>query len=94
MSLSQWRSTFWGDQVVASVLVVEQDECRGSDRADPPRAQADPTSRLERGLEQGVSAFGQGAGRGMQRVDAALVDGRLLPGRGLIGQVSRWFSPS
>jgi hypothetical protein len=61
--------------------MVEKDERRGGDRADPPRAQADPAQRLERGLEQGVSALGQGSGRGVHRVDGALLDGQLLPVR-------------
>jgi hypothetical protein len=63
--------------------MVEQDERRGGDRADPPRAQADPAQRLERGLEQGVPALGQGADRGMQAV-----------GRGVPYGGAMFFEPS
>src|SRR5437763_13724697 len=58
------------------MLLVEQDEGGGSDRADPPGAQADPTQRLEGGLEQRVAAFGQRSGGRMQSVDRALVLGQ------------------
>ncbi len=44
---------------------------------------ADPAQRLERGLEQGVPAFGQGAGGGVQCTDSPLGVGQLVPGRGL-----------
>src|SRR3954470_3329318 len=53
------------------MLVVEQNERDGGDRADPPRAQADPAQRLEGGLEQRVAALGQRPGGRMQRVDRA-----------------------
>jgi hypothetical protein len=46
----------------AAVLVVKQDEGGGGDRADAPRAEADPAQRLEGGLEQGVAALGRPAG--------------------------------
>jgi hypothetical protein len=77
-----------------SVLVVEQDECCCGDRADPPRAQADLSQRLERGLEQGVSAFGQGAVAECNALTVCWVAVNFVPAVALIGQVRRWFSPS
>jgi hypothetical protein len=43
------------------VLVVEQDEGGGGDRADTPGAEADPAQRLEGRLEQRVTALGRGS---------------------------------
>lgn len=54
------------------VLVVEQNEGGGDDRADTPRAQADPPSGSEGGLEQRVGSFCLGA---QVRVDEV---GRLV----------------
>src|SRR3954453_6570023 len=65
------------------MLRVEQNEGRGGDRADPPGAQADPTQRLEGGLEQRVAALGQRSGGRMQRVDRALVGGQRPVGGSL-----------
>src|SRR3954467_9151194 len=58
------------------MLVVEQNERDGGDRAEPPRAQADPTQRLEGGLEQRVAALGQRPGGRVQRIDRALIGGQ------------------
>jgi len=44
------------------VIVMEQDTGRGGERADAPGTEADPAQGLERGLEQGVTAFGERAG--------------------------------
>src|SRR3954452_13219153 len=55
--------------------MMEQDEGGGDDRADPPGAEADPAQRLERGLQQGVAAFGLGTDGDVQRVEGALIGG-------------------
>ena len=44
------------------MVVVEQDECGCGDGADAPGVEADSAQGFEGGLEQGVPAFGQGAG--------------------------------
>ena len=65
----------------AVVLVVEEGEGGGGDRADAPGAEADSAQRLEPCLQQRVAAFGWCADTGVQRVDGALVDGeRAAPG--------------
>jgi hypothetical protein len=76
------------------VLVVEQDEGGGGDRADPPRAQADPAQCLEGGLEQGVAAFGRRPGGRVQQVDGALVVGSGRSATFFTGMVSAARSPS
>jgi hypothetical protein len=58
--------------------VVEQHESCGGDRADPPGAEADPAQRLEGGLEQGVPAFGRGAGGRVQQVDGVALVGLVF----------------
>src|SRR3954451_16099409 len=62
------------------VLVVEQNEGGGGDRADAPGAEADPAQRLEGRLEQGVAAFGRGPGGRVQQVDGALIVGQRRVG--------------
>src|SRR3954471_16652186 len=66
-----------------AVLVVEQNEGGGGDRADAPGAEADPAQRLECGLEQGVAAFGRGPGGRVQQVDGALIVGQRRVGASL-----------
>ncbi len=60
--------------------MVQQDEGGGGDGADAPGAEADPAQCLEGGLEQGVAAFGRGAGGRVQQVHGALVGGQPLAG--------------
>src|SRR5919107_4019586 len=62
------------------MLVVEQYEGGGGDRADAPGAEADPAQRLEGRLEQRVAAFGRGPGGRVQQVDGALIVGQRRVG--------------
>jgi hypothetical protein len=62
------------------VLVVEQDEGGGGDGADAPGAQCDAPEGLEGGLEQGIPAFGERAGGGVQGLDGALIGGEFGAG--------------
>src|SRR3954465_8763173 len=59
---------------------MEEDKGGGGDRTDAPGTEADPAQRLEGGLEQGVAAFGRGAGGRVQQVDGALVFGQRRGG--------------
>src|SRR3712207_2105995 len=52
---------------------MEKNEGGGGDRANAPRAEADPAQRLEGGLEQRVAAFGRSPGGRVQSVDRALI---------------------
>jgi hypothetical protein len=61
-------------------VVVERHEGGGGVRADAPRAEADPTQRLEGGLEQGVAALGRPAGGRVQQVDGALIGAQPAAG--------------
>jgi hypothetical protein len=75
------------------VLVVEQNEGDGGDRADAPGAESGSAQRLEGGLEQEVAAFGWGPGGRVQQVDGALVGGEPWPELCLMGVVSAPRSP-
>jgi hypothetical protein len=76
------------------VLLVQQHQGGGGDRADSPGTEANSAQGLEGGLEQGVAAFGERAGGGVQDVDRALI---IAEGRSavlLIGMVTAVCSPS
>jgi hypothetical protein len=76
------------------VLVVQEDQRCGGDRADPPRAEGDPTQPLKVVLS---SEFPRSASARVAECRALIVRGstvNVTPRVFLIGQLSLVFSPS